>query len=469
MAAAVPAHRELRERLGRLVGPFVVPAGRLDELSAHLDAGPAFDVSLIARPVTCRPPRGGSRTTRGSAWPRSRYRPSPTSRPPTRPCARSTTSLPAAVPAAVELPRTAALDAVLDVLAGTRYRAKLRTGGVRAELFPSAAELAATLHACVARDVAFKCTAGLHHAVRHTDPATGLRAPRLPQPAAGGIRAVGRGATADRRRAPAATSDAGGMVAALRTWPPQPRRPGPGAVHLLRHLQRARARRRPRRSRPAALPGSDPRVTAIAQSWLDLPPDTGFGLGNLPYGVFSTSGTAAGAPASRSATACSTWPPSPATTSTRPGSPQRASWPAGRAAWPALRDRLTALAHRPGAPGDGRAAPRAPGRGDDAPADRGGRLRRLLQLPAPRGEPRPDVPAGLRAADPQLEAPADRLPRPRRHGADLRHAGGPARRGQRKAPTDDAPDVRPLADGWTSRPRSASSSAPRRSSARPCR
>ena len=25
MAAAVPAHRELRERLGRLVGPFVVP------------------------------------------------------------------------------------------------------------------------------------------------------------------------------------------------------------------------------------------------------------------------------------------------------------------------------------------------------------------------------------------------------------------------------------------------------------
>lgn len=28
------------------------------------------------------------------------------------------------------------------------------------------------------------------------------------------------------------------------------------------------------------------------QSWLDLPPDTGFGIGNLPYGVFSTPGSA---------------------------------------------------------------------------------------------------------------------------------------------------------------------------------
>lgn len=27
------------------------------------------------------------------------------------------------------------------------------------------------------------------------------------------------------------------------------------------------------------------------QSWLDLPPDTGFGIGNLPYGVFSTPGS----------------------------------------------------------------------------------------------------------------------------------------------------------------------------------
>jgi hypothetical protein len=82
--------------------------------------------------------------------------------------------LPGDVPAAVELPRTAAGDEVLDVLAGTRYRAKLRTGGLQAGLFPSPDELAGTLSACLAREVAVKCTAGLHHAVRHTDPATGF-------------------------------------------------------------------------------------------------------------------------------------------------------------------------------------------------------------------------------------------------------------------------------------------------------
>ena len=48
MASAVPAHRQLQARLGGLVGPFVVPAARLDDLVAHLDDGPAVDVSLIA-------------------------------------------------------------------------------------------------------------------------------------------------------------------------------------------------------------------------------------------------------------------------------------------------------------------------------------------------------------------------------------------------------------------------------------
>ena len=32
-------------------------------------------------------------------------------------------------------------------------------------------------------------------------------------------------------------------------------------------------------------------MTANAQTWLDLRPDTGFGIGNLPYGVFSASGS----------------------------------------------------------------------------------------------------------------------------------------------------------------------------------
>ena len=65
---------------------------------------------------------------------------------------------------------------------------------------------------------------------------------------------------------------------------------------------------------------------------------------------------------------------------------------------------------------------------DAAPAVRGRRLRRLLLLAAPRDQRRPDLPARRRAAHPELAAPADRLPRPGRHGRRLRHRRGPARR-----------------------------------------
>jgi len=50
---------------------------------------------------------------------------------------------------------------------------KLRTGGTAAAAFPAAGPLGAALEAAVAAGVRFKCTAGLHHAVAHDDPATG--------------------------------------------------------------------------------------------------------------------------------------------------------------------------------------------------------------------------------------------------------------------------------------------------------
>jgi hypothetical protein len=53
-------------------------------------------------------------------------------------------------------------------------RLKFRTGGLDAGLFPSEATLASWIDAALDRETPFKCTAGLHHAVRHTDPATGF-------------------------------------------------------------------------------------------------------------------------------------------------------------------------------------------------------------------------------------------------------------------------------------------------------
>ncbi len=73
-----------------------------------------------------------------------------------------------------EIPRDARRDDVLAGLAATGHRAKFRTGGVTADLYPGVDELAAAISAAVAAGVPFKATAGLHRAVRATDPATGF-------------------------------------------------------------------------------------------------------------------------------------------------------------------------------------------------------------------------------------------------------------------------------------------------------
>jgi hypothetical protein len=74
----------------------------------------------------------------------------------------------------VEIGLDGAWERALDVVADAGYAAKLRTGGLDASLFPLADQVAAFITACLDREVAFKCTAGLHNAVRHTAPGTGF-------------------------------------------------------------------------------------------------------------------------------------------------------------------------------------------------------------------------------------------------------------------------------------------------------
>ncbi|WUJ75655.1 hypothetical protein OG809_20790 [Kribbella soli] len=68
----------------------------------------------------------------------------------------------------VEIGLNGAWERALDVVADAGYAAKLRTGGLDASLFPSADQVASFVIACLDREVPFKCTAGLHNAVRHT-------------------------------------------------------------------------------------------------------------------------------------------------------------------------------------------------------------------------------------------------------------------------------------------------------------
>lgn len=66
----------------------------------------------------------------------------------------------------------AAPDAVLDAIAGLGGFAKIRMGGVTPELFPNPDSVAGLLAGVLARGLAFKATAGLHHPLRGRYPLT---------------------------------------------------------------------------------------------------------------------------------------------------------------------------------------------------------------------------------------------------------------------------------------------------------
>ena len=66
----------------------------------------------------------------------------------------------------VEVPVDVTTPGLLDAIASLKLRAKIRTGGVSADAFPAAQDIAAFIRACLDRNVPFKATAGLHHPLR---------------------------------------------------------------------------------------------------------------------------------------------------------------------------------------------------------------------------------------------------------------------------------------------------------------
>jgi hypothetical protein len=77
----------------------------------------------------------------------------------------------------VELPQadpTPDWLAAADAVAEAEHQLKFRTGGAEAHLFPAAGTVAAWIDAALDRETSYKCTAGLHHAVRHRDHETGF-------------------------------------------------------------------------------------------------------------------------------------------------------------------------------------------------------------------------------------------------------------------------------------------------------
>ncbi len=182
LVEAVPAHLAHRSAwYAESVGPFLCGAGRLGALAGLLDgplAGPAAGPAEAAGPLRVGlvlP--GGSPNLAEALKAAAPFRLAAVElvAADVRECVTVLDDLlPAGTTAYLELPRDSRVEDALDILAGTPYRAKFRTGGLTAEAFPGVYELAGALMACAERAVPYKCTAGLHHAVRHTDRLTGF-------------------------------------------------------------------------------------------------------------------------------------------------------------------------------------------------------------------------------------------------------------------------------------------------------
>ena len=86
--------------------------------------------------------------------------------------AAALTSFPAEMAQFFEISPDDGLEEMLDAMRFSGQGAKIRTGGVTADSFPTGEEIIRFARACFDRGIDFKATAGLHHPVRCVKPLT---------------------------------------------------------------------------------------------------------------------------------------------------------------------------------------------------------------------------------------------------------------------------------------------------------
>jgi hypothetical protein len=158
-----------------LVGPLILPVPALGELVEHLDSG-QLDVAITAPAGPASLPAAFTAAAELPVALHGVEVAMPAEQSPAeffnaleRVCADLEPET-----VFVEIPRDDRRAESIAHCARGGYRAKFRTGGVKAELYPDETELASAIRAVVDVGVGFKATAGLHHAIRNTDPVTGF-------------------------------------------------------------------------------------------------------------------------------------------------------------------------------------------------------------------------------------------------------------------------------------------------------
>jgi hypothetical protein len=182
VAETLARHRVHRRAwYGGLVGPLILPASALTKLPAPFDKSERLAVAVVGdtgADAVVRSVRAAGDHLEIMHVEASVAKRGEDPQPGLRDLLALVRRL-RSIPGYAEIPLTWGLLAALDTLAEARagglpVSAKFRTGGLAAELFPTPVELAAVICACRDRDLRFKLTAGLHHAVRYTDPETGF-------------------------------------------------------------------------------------------------------------------------------------------------------------------------------------------------------------------------------------------------------------------------------------------------------
>ena len=197
--AEYAGHRQEQEAW--MLGRFIAPAARLSEIGSaaeiHLSCQSAWPFSILvggrddfATALAALPDQAAAIRDFEGAWPGQVVVESLETPLPSAGAGEMATFVPelltalAAVGLAgreifLELPAGGDDDQVLVAIAGavhdyvggvsgfSRVGAKLRCGGVTAEAFPSCERIAGVIHRSASLGLPLKCTAGLHHPVRH--------------------------------------------------------------------------------------------------------------------------------------------------------------------------------------------------------------------------------------------------------------------------------------------------------------
>jgi hypothetical protein len=165
----------LRSEFSWMLGRFVVPVVQLKEFSKYakpfMDGEYLWKLSILASDdlvETLRLIERFNKTNEGTATIDSlEIKVTKASE-----ITAASKSIPSGINAYFEFPQEDILTDFITALAITKQRAKIRTGGLTHDAFPSTDAIIKFMRMCVAANIPFKATAGLHHPLRCVKPLT---------------------------------------------------------------------------------------------------------------------------------------------------------------------------------------------------------------------------------------------------------------------------------------------------------